>query len=151
MLDRRRFTYTLVGIIAFGSGQWTSATAAGPARVSLEGPLSREVFRALEREPFSLLLANRVEGLFLLSVDDDDGDPGSDQFTLRFQGPRELILLDGVYRITHITAGTTEVFLQPSGRDQRYSYYHASFNLLHTGVPLAPPERQGGKGWRWVP
>lgn len=151
MLDRRQFAYTLMGVIAFGSGQWTAAIAARPAGVSLEGPLTREVFLALEKEPFSLLLDNRVAGIFLLSVEDNEGGPDSDQFTLVFQGPRELVLLDGVYRITHVTAGTTDVFLQPAWHDRRYNYYHASFNLLRTGAPVAYPERTRGRGWRFVP
>lgn len=151
MLDRRRFAYTLMGFVAFGSGPWSFATAAAQAWGSLEGPLSRGVFLALEREPFSLLLDNREAGLFLLKVDDLESGPESDQFTLVFQAPRELMLLDGVYRISHITAGTTEVFLQPAGNDRRYNYYHAYFNLLHPGVQAAPPERKGGRGWRFVP
>ena len=153
MLNRRRFAYTLMSLIAFGSGRWTAATAATSAGVSLEGPLTREVFLALVLEPFSLLLDNRAAGLFLLRVDDNGAHLDSDQFTVVFQGPRELVLLDGVYRIAHITAGTTEVFLQPAGHDDRYNYYNASFNLLRerAGVPVAPPEHGRGRGWRFVP
>ena len=153
MLDRRRFAYTLMSLIAFGSGRWTAATAATSADVSLDGPLSRDVFLALVKEPFSLLLDNREAGLFLLKVDDDGLNPDSDQFTVVFLGSRELVLLDGVYRISHITAGTTDVFLQPAGHDDRYNYYKASFNLLRerAGVPVAPPERLRGPGWRFVP
>ena len=153
MLDRRRFVYTLMSLIAFGSGRWTAATAAAVARASLEGPLSREVFLALLKEPFSLLLNNRAAGLFLLRVDDDGPHPDSDQFTLVFLGRRDLVLLDGVYRISHVTAGTTDVFLQPSGHDDRYNYYQASFNLLRErpGAPAAPPEPARRRGWRSVP
>ena len=130
MLDRRRFTYTLMGLIAFAAGRGTAATAATAARVSLEGPLTREVFLALLKEPFSLLLDNRPAGLFLLRIDDNNVNPGSDQFTVVFQAPRELVLLDGTYRISHVTAGTTLVFLQPAGHDHRSSYYRAPFNVL---------------------
>ena len=153
MLDRRGFAYILMSLIAFGSGRWTAATAATSAGVSLEGPLTREVFLALVLEPFSLLLDNRAAGLFLLRVDADVAYPDSDQFTVVFQGPRELILLDGVYRIAHITAGATDLFLQPAGHDDRYTYYKAAFNLLRNraGVPVAPPERPRGPGWRFVP
>ena len=153
MLDRRRFVYILMSLIAFGSGRWTAATAAALAGVSLEGPLTREVFLALVLEPFSLLLDNRAAGLFLLRVDADVAYPDSDQFTVVFQGPRELVLLDGVYGIAHITAGATDLFLQPAGHDDRYTYYKAPFNLLRNraGVPAAPPERDRGRGWRFVP
>ena len=130
MLDRRRFAYTLMSLIAFGSGRWTAATAATSAGASLEGPLTREVFLALVKEPFSLRLNNRTAGLFLLRIDDDDAHPDSEQFTVVFQAARKLILLDGTYVISHLTAGTTHVFLQPSGHDDHSNYYKAPFNLL---------------------
>jgi uncharacterized protein DUF6916 len=133
MLDRRRFVYTLAGLVAFGSGRWTAATAATAGGVSLEGPLTREVFLALLKEPFSLLLDNRTEELFLLRIDDHDARRGSEQFTVVFQAPRELIVLEGTYRIAHVTAGTTHVFLQPAGHDDRSTYCQASFNLLRNG------------------
>src|SRR5712691_7953567 len=130
MLDRRRFVYTLAGLMAFGSGRWTAATAATAGGVSLEGPLTREVFLALLKEPFSLLLDHRAVELVLLRIDDDGDRPGSEQFTVVFQAPRELLLLDGTYLISHVTAGTTHVFLQPAGHDDRSDYCKASFNLL---------------------
>ena len=141
MLNRRRFVYTMAGSIAFGSGRWRSATAAG---VSLEGPLTRDVFAALVRDTFSLLLDNRTAGLILLKLEDDDIYPDREQFTVVFQAPRELILLDGTYLISHIAAGTTQVFLQPAGHDDRYYYYYkAPFNLLRkgAGVQVPPPQR----------
>jgi hypothetical protein len=99
------------------------------------------------------LLDNRAAELFLLRIDDNDARPDSEQFTVVFQAPRELILLDGTYRITHITAGTTDVFLQPAGHDDRSNYYKATFNLLRegAGVRVPPPQRDRGRGWRVVP
>jgi hypothetical protein len=152
MLDRRRFVYTMAGLIAFGSGRWTAATAATAGGVSLEGRLTREVFLALLKEPFSILLDNRAAELVLLRIDNRDASPDSEQFTVVFQAPRELILADGTYRISHVTAGTTEVFLQPAGQDDRSSYYKASFNLLRSGADAPPPPtRARGRGWRYVP
>ena len=149
MLNRRRFVYTLGGFIVLGAGQWRAATAAG---VSLEGPQSWEVWAALVKDTFSLLLDNRSEELFLLRVDDNGAKPGSEQFTVTFTARRELILLDGTYRIAHATAGTTEVFLQPVGNDQSYNYYRASFNILRDPAGVqAPPRRDRGRGWRVVP
>ena len=149
MLNRRRFVYTMAGGIALGSGRWRSATAAG---VSLEGPLTRDVFDALVRDRFSLLLGNRAATLYLVRI--DDGPRGEqDQFTLVFEAPHDLVLLDGVYRIAHSTAGTTELFLQPAGHNNRYNYYKAAFNLLQRAgdAPAPPPARSGGQGWRFVP
>ena len=108
MLNRRRFVYTLAGLIAFGSGRSTAATAATAGGVSLEGLLT---IQPLARQPGgeALLAQNRRQRC----------RPDSEQFTVVFQAPRELILLDGTYRITHVTAGTTDVFLQPAGHDDR--------------------------------
>jgi hypothetical protein len=153
MLTRRRFTYTLMGLIALESGRWTAATEAAAAGVSLEGPLSRETFLALLKDPFSLLLDNRAAELVLVRVEDDDARAESEQFTLLFEGPPGLALLDGTYRIAHRTAGTTDVFLQPAGHDDRHNYYKAVFNLLRErpGGPVPGPERDRGRGWRFVP
>jgi len=139
MLNRRRFVYTMAGGIALGSGRWRSAAAG----VSLEGPLTRDVFDALVRDRFSLLLDNRTAGLFLLKLEDDDSHPEGEQFTVVFQAPRELLLLDGTYLISHVAAGNTQVFLQPAGHDDRHNYYKAPFNLLGkgAGVQVPPPQR----------
>jgi hypothetical protein len=130
MLNRRRFTYTLMGLIALGSGRWTATATAMPARVSLEGPLTREVFLSLLKDPFSLLLDNRAKELVLVSVEDDESRPDSEQFTPLFEGSRDLVLAEGMYRISHATAGTTQVFLQSAGQHGLHQYYKASFNLL---------------------
>jgi hypothetical protein len=156
MLTRRRFAHGLMGLVVLAFNRSTGAIAAADdtrvtaADASLEGSPSREAFRALVREEFSLLLDNRSASLVLLRVE-DGSRPGGEQFTVVFQGPRELVLLDGVYRIAHATAGTTEVFLQPAGHDNRYNFYKALFNLSRDRVPLAPPTRDRGRGWRFVP
>jgi uncharacterized protein DUF6916 len=137
MLDRRRFVYSLAGLVALGSGWWTAATAATAGGVSLEGPLTRAVFLALLKDPFSLLLDHGAAELVLLRIDDHDARPDSEQFTVVFQAPREPIVLDGTYLISHRTAGTTPVFLQPAGHDDRSNYYQAAFNLLRKGAGRA--------------
>ena len=148
MLTRRRFACTLMGFVILGSARSTLAIAADPTvssgGVSLEGPLSRDVFRALVREEFSLLLVNRPATLVLLRVDDDAARPGSGQFLVVFQGSRHLQLAEGTYRVTHATAGTTLLYLRPNGRDDRQSYYEATFNVLPENAPVMepPPARE---------
>ena len=143
MLTRRRFTFTLMGLALLGSGRSTRANAADPNvtanGVSLEGPLSRDVFRALVGQEFSLLLTNRPAALVLLSVDDDAARPDSGQFILVFQGPPDLVLTDGTYRITHATAGTTLLYLRPKKREGRFSYFEAPFNVLPENANVPPP------------
>jgi hypothetical protein len=143
MLTRRRFTYTLMGLVMLGSSRSTGADPANPSAasdgVSLEGPLSRDVFRKLVRQEFSVLLANRPATLVLLRVEDDPARPGGNQFIVVFQGSPDLKLTEGTYRITHVTAGTTLLYLRPQGRDDRYSYYEAPFNLLPENAGAMPP------------
>lgn len=144
MLTRRQCTYTLMGLAMLGSGRSTRANAADPNvttnGVSLEGPLSRDVFRALVRQEFSVLLVNRPATLVLLRVDDDAARPDGRQFIVVFQGSPDLKLAEGTYRVSHVTAGTTLLYLRPKGRDDRYSYYEAPFNLLPENADgTAPP------------
>ena len=128
MLTRRQLTYILMSLVVLASTRSTGANPGDPhvtsGGVSLEGPLSRDVFRALVGEKFSLLLDNRAATLVLLKVE-DAARPDDHQFIVVFQGPRELNLLDGTYRVAHATAGTTLIYLRPRGRDDRYNYYEA--------------------------
>ena len=135
MLTRRQLTYMLMGLVVLAS---TRSTGANPgdqnvtsAGVSLEGPLSRDVFRALVGEKFSLLLDNRAATLVLLKVE-DAARPDDHQF------------VSGTYRVAHAIAGTTLIYLRPRGRDDRYNYYEAPFNLLPENAPVTgpPPVRQ---------
>jgi uncharacterized protein DUF6916 len=143
MLTRRRFTYTLMGLALLGSGRSTRANAADSNvttnGVSLEGPLSRGVFRALVGQEFSLLLTNRPATLVLRSVDDDPARPDSGQFVVVFQGAPDLVLKDGTYRVTHATAGTTLLYLRPKKGDDRFSYFEAPFNMLPENANVPPP------------
>ena len=144
MLTRRRFTHALLGLVAAVSRS-TGVNAADPKAVangvSLEGAPSQEVFRALVGQEFSLLLANRAATLVLLRVEDAARSDGS-QFSVVFQGPPDLSVLEGTYGVTHVTAGTTLLYLRPKGRDGRYSYYEAPFNVLPDSVPVTAPTRQ---------
>ena len=142
MLSRRRFTSTLTGFVLLGLSRSTGANPADSKvasdGVSLEGPLSRDVFRALVREEFSVLLANRTATLVLLRVD-DGARPDDRQFSVVFQGSLDLKLAEGTYRVTHATAGTTLLYLRPKGHDDRYSYYEAPFNLVPENAGVSPP------------
>ena len=157
MLTRRRFTYTLTGLVVLGSHRSTCVMAADDeskvpaAGVSMDGPPSRDTFRSLVNQEFSLLLDNRAASLSLVRVEDDVARGDGEQFTVTFRGPSGLVLQEGVYRLAHTTAGTTELFLQPAGNDPRYNYYKASFNRTRDRIPVPPPTRDRGRGWRFVP
>jgi hypothetical protein len=145
VLTRRRFTCALIGLVA-AAFRSTGANAADPKPgsqgVSLEGALSRDVFRALVGQEFSLLLANRAATLVLVRVDEDAARPDGTQFNVVFQGAADLKVLEGTYGVTHATAGTTLLYLRPTGRDGRYTYYEAPFNVPPDTAPATAPTRQ---------
>lgn len=134
MLKRRQFLTGLISLGILGAGERAKADAAEPrgmsGKVSLQGTLSKDVFLALVLERFSVLVADRNVTIVLLKVDDDDVHSQTEQFTVLFRGARDLNLGEGTYTITHRTAGTTRLFLQPAGHDGHYSYDKALFNLL---------------------
>ena len=134
MLNRRQFVSGAASLGLLGSIGWKRASSAEPkgmsGHVSLQGRLSKDVFLALVLERFSLLIPNLRATLVLIEVNDAAPSAFSEQFTVVFQGPRDLILLDGTYRVTHRTAWTTDLYLQPAGHDGHYNYYRAVFNLL---------------------
>jgi uncharacterized protein DUF6916 len=141
-MTRRRFTSMAVALVTLAPPRSWGTSAADPKvtpdRGSLEGPLSRDVLRALVGQELSLLLPNRPATLVLLRVE-DAARPDGGQFSVVFQGAPDLELLDGTYRVTHMTAGTTDLHLRPKGRDDRFTYYEAAFNLLPENAVTGPP------------
>ena len=130
MLNRRRFVYGMVAAV-LGPGLSIGAIVAhGPTGPSLRGRLSRDVFLGLRQQPFTVEIDHRRVRLVLVGVRDDGRTPGLDQFTVLFEGPRDLRLQDGTAMFRHRTAGTVPLYVQPDGADSRASYYNVPFNLL---------------------
>jgi hypothetical protein len=133
MLNRRRFVETLIGLGVVG---WAgSAQAAAPLprttrRVRIDGPPSRAVFAALVGDTFRITLDRRVVLLTLVEVTEGPVSLGTEQFTLVFRGPRELVVRDGLYVVRHPTAGSARMFLQPGNDDEFDGFCEASFNLM---------------------
>jgi hypothetical protein len=146
MLTRRRLTWMLAALVVVGAGGLVGAnpaiTKAGSEAVSLEGPLTRDVFRALEREEFSVLLTNRPATLVLVRVDDVGASPDGREFVVVFEGAPDLRLGEGTYRVTHASAGTTDLYLRPTRVANGHSYYEAPFSLVPAGVQGSAPVRE---------
>lgn len=146
MLTRRRFACTLAGLVWVAAAGSSGAAPGDPKaadRVSLEGALSRDVFRALVHEEFSVMVANRAAAtLILVRVDDDPKRPDGGQFTVTFRAAPDLVLGAGTYRITHATAGTTDLYLRPVASNDRDTYYEAAFSLVPPNAATPPPVRQ---------
>jgi hypothetical protein len=131
MLNRRRFVYGMFSAGVLGQGFLGRANAAqGTSLPSLHGRLSRDVFLALRQQTFTALIDGRRLPLVLVKVSDDTGGPEGEQFTVVFRGPRDLPLKEGICVLRHPTAGTTSLYVQPSGVDDRSTSYTVPFNLL---------------------
>ena len=132
MLNRRQVVGGLVSLAVFGSRSWTvnaAQTRRKPGRVTLQGRLSKAVFLALLGETFTVSSDGMV-WIQLIQIDDGLPSAVTEQFALVFRGPHDPALPEGSYIVRHHTAGSTTLFLQLSGYDNRHSYYEAPFNLL---------------------
>jgi len=129
MLNRRRFVYGMVSVGALGPSFLANA-AQRTSLPSLRGRLSKDVFLALRQHTFTAVIDQRRVPLVLLKVSDDAAGRGPEQFTVVFRGPRDPQPKDRVCLLSHPTAGSTPLYIQPAGTDDRSSYYNAPFNLL---------------------
>ena len=139
MLNRRRFVEALIGLGVVGWAGSAQAAAAPlprkplpltPRRVRIDGPLSRAVFAALVGDTFRVTIDRRVVLLTLVEVTEGPVSLGTEQFTLVFRGPRELVIQDGLHVVRHPTAGSARMFLQPGNDDEFDGFCEASFNLM---------------------
>ena len=131
MLNRRRFVYWIVSVGVLGPRLAGRANAAPrTALPSLQGRLGRDVFLALRQQTFTAVVDQRRVRFVLVKVSDDACCPGQEQFTVLFQGPRDVRLMDGTCVFSHPTAGSAPLYVQAAGTDDRSSYYKAPFNLL---------------------
>jgi hypothetical protein len=133
MLNRRQVVSGLVSLAALGPRGWGANAAPPPRkprRVTLQGELSKAVFVALLQDVFTISADHGRIPIQLIQVNDGPPSAVAEQFTLLFRGPRHLGLAEGTYVVTHHTAGSTMLFLQPIGSDHGHLYYDAVFNLL---------------------
>ena len=56
--------------------------------------------------------------------------PQQEEFTIRFRGPLNVFLAQGVRNVTHDQMGQFELFLVPIKQDEQGFYYEAVFNRL---------------------
>lgn len=125
------------GDIAGYAGTGTYATQVlfpEMSTVSLNGPLSYEIFAALLNDIFYLYRLDpksryraqiklvEANSLFLSSE--------NDQFNLIFATGKNPIALNETYRLQHASAGDTTIFLQPALGNRPGNFCRADFNLL---------------------
>jgi hypothetical protein len=69
--------------------------------------------------------------LVLTEVEDRPEQPGLEQFTLIFRGPRERLLPQMMCQLKHPDMDPLVLFLIPTiSRDQEYYYYQVCFGRL---------------------
>ena len=111
-----------------GAGRRAAAADSPPSQD--RRPLEPGRVRRAEGETFRITLDGRVVLLTLIEVTDGPISLGTEQFTLVFRGPRELVVRDGLYIVRHPTAGSARLFLQPGNDDDVDGLCEASFNLM---------------------
>lgn len=73
----------------------------------------------------------KVISVEILEVSERKPDAKTEQFSVRFRGPRTPVLSKNVYTLEHpATADKFQLFLEPANADATGQYYHAVFNLI---------------------
>jgi len=104
------------------------------SRRSLNGKLNYQVFAALVGQSFTVTQPKSPEKyrarMQLVEAETVFLSAENDQFYLIFELDGDQVQPNGVCRIHHATAGSTQLYLQSTGNDLPGNYCRAEFNLL---------------------
>jgi hypothetical protein len=92
--------------------------------------LNSKAFAGSLQTHFSLEAPANVGPLKLVAVNEANYSPKVENFSLLFRGPLAPVLPQCIYRLTHDTLGSMEIFLVPVGPDGEGMQYEAVFNRL---------------------
>ena len=93
--------------------------------------VTKEMFDENLNTGFRILLEGNVTlELKLIEVKPGRSTPRQEQFSLLFQGPHEIQLHQGVFRLEHKKMRALDLFLVPVRKDEQAYYYEAVFNRL---------------------
>lgn len=137
-IPRRTLLKFMATIAAAGfAGGGMSATQkliATPSRNSFRGKLSYSLFSGLMGQTFSLVMVEPHKKyrvlMQLVEINSVFLSPNNDQFNIVFRLSNETARPNGVYTISHATAGNTQLFLQPLSHGFAGNFCIANFNLL---------------------
>ena len=118
----------LVAILVMLSVPPVQASAAAVSRSP-----SYDSFRAYIGERFRVYGgtgAREVVSLRLIEVSERHQGTHTETFSVRFQGPPDRPLSNGVYTFEHPRSGTFELFLEAAGSEADGLCYRAGFNLM---------------------
>lgn len=90
-----------------------------------------EMFAGHENSKFLMHYGDsQTAELELVRVKDVGSSERQKQFSLRFLGPMDAPILQGVYRVEHDQLGALDLFLVPIARDDKGVQYEAIFNRV---------------------
>ena len=93
--------------------------------------LTIEMFEGHQNSKFQMHYGDsQTADLELVGVKDVVSSERQKQFSLRFLGPMEAPILQGIYRLDHDTLGSLDLFLVPIARDNTGVSYEAIFNRM---------------------
>ena len=90
-----------------------------------------EMFEGHENSKFLMHYGDsQTAELELIKVTDVGSSERQKQFSLRFLGPMDAPILQGIYRVDHDKLGALDLFLVPIARDDKGVQYEAIFNRV---------------------
>jgi hypothetical protein len=90
-----------------------------------------EMFEGHQNSKFRMHYGDsQTAELELVSVKDVGSSERQKQFSLRFLGPMDAPIAQGIYRVDHDKLGALDLFLVPIARDSSGVSYEAIFNRI---------------------
>ncbi len=132
-MNRRSFFTQSAAAVVLALGFVPYRTNAEP--VPLSKSLAHTNFTAYIGQSFYVYGGEKglrkVISVEILEVSERKPDAKTEQFEVRFRGPRTPVLGKSVYTLEHpATADKFQLFLEPAEQDAAGQYYYAVFNLI---------------------
>ena len=97
----------------------------------MEASLTHEEFSKNTNTKFQVQADENTQvELELIAISELKVHPQQEEFTIRFRGPLNMFLGQGVRNFTHDQMGQFELFIVPIKQDEQGFYYEAVFNRL---------------------
>ncbi|MBK8816389.1 MAG: hypothetical protein IPN42_13210 [Methylococcaceae bacterium] len=111
----------------------TAIAAKTPERLADFAALKGEVFTVNRVGKGNKVWSKGVElKLFEISITSQEGP--TEQFNVRFKGPKNASLDKAVYLFEQVKTGSFSLFIEPLKSDSKNTYYQATFNLLKKNI-----------------
>ena len=118
--------------IYIACGYHLAMAAKAPESVADYAALKGESFKVIRVGKGSQVWNQSVE-LKLIEVLSLSKAGSTEQFSVRFQGPKKVFLDKAVYQFEQAKTGSFSLFLEQAKSDSKFNYYQATFNFLKPG------------------